>query len=128
MYEKNRMIHKQDEMLKTYEKWMNKIQEKRSLASYFATNHYDTIAIYGMGRIGKQLYRELLTSDIQVEYGIDRSVTYYDRIPCYSPCDRLPDVDLIIVTVPDEANDIIEDLKKKVSCPIQTINDILFMV
>ncbi len=128
MKEKEKRILIQDENLKIYEKWINKIQDGKVIADFFKNNHYHSAAIYGMGRIGKQIYRELISAGVEVKYGIDRAVTCYDKIPCYSNEKKLPKVDIIVIAVPYEAKDIKNDLRKKVDCPIQSIGDILFML
>lgn len=126
--EKEKRILIQDENLKIYEKWINKIQDGKSIADFFEINHYHSVAIYGMGRIGKQIYRELTIAGVQIKYGIDRVVTHYDKISCYSDDKELPKVDIIVIAVPYEARDIKNDLRKKINCPIQSIGDILFML
>ncbi len=128
LQKKEKQILDKEEYLKTYEKWMNKVQDGKKLSSYFKDNHYHTVAIYGMGRIGRHLYRDIQSADIKVEYGIDRSVLCYDTIKCYTLNDELPYVDLIIVTVSAEADNIINMLRKKIDCPIQSIDNILFML
>lgn len=122
------LLRKQEEMLRTYEAWMNKARGKKTLDFFFHTNNFRTAAIYGLGRVGKQVYKELLRLDIQVLYGIDRKVKCYDGLRCYEPDEALPEVDLIIIAVPDEAQDIAEGLREKVSCPVWSINDLLFVL
>lgn len=125
---KEKKIITKEENLKTFEKWMNKIQDGKSINTYFIENNYSKIAIYGMGHIGKTLYRNIQTAGMQVAYGIDCSVRKYDSIQCYTFDAELPEVDLIIVTVSAEVDYIIDELTKKVDCPIETMNNILFML
>ena len=40
-------------------KWLKNRNQHISVADYFKNNHYEKIAIYGMGEIGKRLYEEL---------------------------------------------------------------------
>ena len=40
-------------------KWLKNRNQHISVADYFKTNHYEKLAIYGMGEIGKRLYEEL---------------------------------------------------------------------
>lgn len=129
----NNLIIRQEEVLRTYEKWMNTIQDNHMISEYLFENHYYNIAIYGLGRIGKQLYKEMISSRVEVSYIIDQKYNsivnqYYNQAPCYHPNDKLPITDLIIVTIPSEAGEIITDLKKKVVCPVKSINDILFVL
>ncbi len=126
------IIFKQEEVIKTYEKWVYVLQNKNMISEYLMQNNYHKIAIYGLGRIGKQLYKELASSQLTVSYVIDQgySITnkYYNQVPCYHPDDRLPNVDLIIVTVPSESEEIIKNLNKKVSCSVKSINEVLFVI
>ena len=39
-------------------KWLKNRNQHISVADYFKNNHYEKIAIYGMGEIGKRLYEE----------------------------------------------------------------------
>ncbi len=128
MTEKELIILKQNENLAIYEKWINKAQKEKTINSYLIENGYYNIAIYGLGRLGKQLYRELSKSNVKIVYGIDCAISQYDKIKCYNPNESLENVDLIIVTVSIATDEIIAKLEKKVSCPIISIHDILFMI
>ena len=56
-----------------YDKWLNNLRGGRFIASYFHDNLYRSVAIYGMGVIGIQVYEELCKDRIFVSYGIDRN-------------------------------------------------------
>ena len=45
-------------------KWLKNRNQHISVADYFKNNHYEKIAIYGMGEIGKRLYEELCAEGI----------------------------------------------------------------
>lgn len=47
-------------------KWLKNRNQHISVADYFKNNHYEKIAIYGMGEIGKRLYEELCAEGIEV--------------------------------------------------------------
>ena len=53
---------------------------------------------------------------------------YYNNVPVYNIDFEFPWVDLIIVTVPSEAKNIIDELRKKSKCYIKSIKDILFII
>lgn len=128
----NYLNHKYEQTLITYKKWIEAFQNNKTIADYLLENKYHKIAVYGFGRLGKQLYEELLISRIQVEYVIDRNRGIEnkldDGIGYYHPDDELPNVDLIIVTIPDEAKGIIDHLREKTECPIKSIDDLLFVI
>ena len=94
--------------------------------SFLQEHNINSIAIYGMGKYGVLLYKELKKSDIHVKYAIDRK---YDQVniqlPVISPEDDFPTVDLVIVSVVYEYNAIAQKLRKKLDCPIISLEQIL---
>lgn len=125
-------IEKREAALDTYERWLDKLIFGKRMAHFFERNGYRKVAIYGMGRIGKHLLADLKNSSIDVIYVIDQNISrntnYFEGIPCYSLDSKLPYVDMLIITVPSEAEKIKEDLNKRVPYQIESINDILFVL
>ena len=125
-------IFKREEILKTYERWVNILLRKKAISEYLLTNNYCHVAIYGMGRIGKQLFQEFHGAGICVDYIIDKNLSKsyekYENVRCYNLCSDLPYVDIIIVTVSSEAEEIIIELNKRVPWQAKSINDILFVI
>ena len=111
------------------DRWVEVKQEKKNLESYFMKNNYEKIAIYGMNYAGERLLQELKESSITVEYGIDQKADeIYTEVDVLSPKDKLPNVDAIIVTPIFFFDEIEEQLSKAVSCPIISLEDILYEV
>ncbi len=114
---------------KTFEKWMVLKQRNYGLALYFKRSHMSRIAIYGMGMMAEHLVEELKQDkDVSVAYGIDRNHSSSIRsfpVPVYGPEDKLPQVDLIVVTVGYEYEKIRNQLKTCVSCTIKSLEGIL---
>lgn len=109
--------------------WVKVKQEGKNLASYFEKNGYRKIAIYGMNYVGETLLEELRGSEIQVEYGIDKNGEgLYSEIDIVTPDDSLDEVDAIVVTAITFFDEIEEKLSQKVSCPIISLEDILYEV
>lgn len=109
--------------------WVQVKQEGKNLESYFEKNGYETIAIYGMSYAGERLYDELKNSKIKVKYGIDKKADgIYSEIDIVSPDDKLESVDAIVVTSIFFMDEIEEALSQKVSCPILSLEDILYEV
>lgn len=127
---KDCLIFKQEKVLSVYEKWIN--LDRKQIPKLLIKNNYCKVAIYGLGRLGKQLYRELIFSEVNIVYIIDRQYglenEFYNSTVCFNCNDDLPNVDLIIVTIPGEAKEIAALLRKKVNCPIKSIDEIFFVI
>ena len=109
--------------------WIKVKQDGKNLASYLKKNEYKKIAIYGMSYVGETLLQELKDTEIEVAYGIDRRTdSIRIGIDVVSPYGSLDSVDAVVVTAIDFFDEIEELLKKKVKCPIISIEDIVFEV
>ena len=104
---------------------MKILDEKREIATFFYKHKYYNIAIYGMGTLGKHLFKQL-ESKVDIKYFIDRKggITGYS-IPVYSLNDVLPSVDVIIITIVDEYEDILTKLSKKITFRIVSLDEII---
>lgn len=79
--------------------WVNNRITGYSLYELLKKDGIKTIAIYGMKELGELLYKEIENGDIKVKYIIDmRKEEIVSDVPIYSPEDKLPPVDAIIVT------------------------------
>lgn len=110
--------------------WLEIKAEGKQIASYFEEMGYFHIAIYGMAELANRLSEELEGSAVTVDYGIDKDVACtiarIDEI--YSLEDELPGTDAVIVT-PYSAFDEIKDiLEKKVSCPVISLEEVIWSV
>ena len=107
--------------------WVLVKQEGKNVADYLQKNGYKTIAIYGMSYAGERLLDELKGSGVTVKYGIDQKADeIYSEVNVVSPDDILADVDAVIVTSISFMNEIEERLSSKLSCPILSLEDILY--
>ena len=107
--------------------WVKVKQEGKNLAEYFERNGYKKIAIYGMHYLGEALLRELRDTSIEVNYAIDRNAKNIScDIPCVDLRGTLEAVDVIVVTPITSFFEIEDELSKKVSCPIISIEDVIF--
>ena len=109
--------------------WVQVKQEGKNLADYMERNNYRTIAIYGMSYAGERLLEELRDSNIMVKYGIDKNADkLYSDVDIVSPDEELEEVDAVIVTPIYFMDEIEEELSEKLSCPILSLEDILYEV
>lgn len=100
--------------------WLEALYLGHRVTEYFTDSGYGKIAIYGMGDLANRLLDDLHDSTIQVCYGIDRDVagTVCKIENIFSIDDVLPTVDVVIVTPFYAFENIYEDLRKKIDCPI----------
>lgn len=109
------------------ETWMN----KKRMNEYFIADKLKSyghmnIAIYGVGYLGMQLYKDLTDSEIVVKYCIDnRLVTTLDNLPVYKPNEELPEVDAIIITAISSFFSIKKKIEKKNQSKILTLEDLI---
>lgn len=108
--------------------WVKVKQEGKTLVSYFSEHGYKTAAVYGMSHVGETLLNELKDSEIEILYGIDRNTGLYSYIDILTVNDPLPEVDVIVVTAITFFDEICELLMDKVSCPIVSMEDILYEI
>ena len=109
------------------DRWVRVKQEEKSISSFLSGKGYKKIAIYGMSYVGETLVNELRGTDVDVAYGIDiKAKAAYGDVEVVSADDDLPEVDGIVVTAVTYYPAIREKLSKKVSCPILSLDDILY--
>lgn len=107
--------------------WVKLKQEGKSLATPLVEKGIHHVAIYGMNYVGERLLAEFADSEVTVNYAIDRNAdNQYCSVELLKPENPLPEVDAIIVTAIVYFADIEESLSEKVSCPIFSIDDLMF--
>lgn len=107
-------------------RWVKVKQEGKNLSSYFESHGYKKIAVYGVSFAGETLIRELMHSDIKVDYGIDQREAVYTYVDVVTMNCELPEVDAIVVTAITYYDEIEEKLREKVDCPIISLEDVLY--
>lgn len=109
--------------------WVKVKQEGKNLSNYFEKNGYKKIAIYGMSYAGETLVEELRNSEVEVMYGIDKNAdNLYAEFDVVSPENVEDNVDAVVVTPIFFMDEIEEMLSEKFSCPIISLEDILYEV
>lgn len=109
--------------------WVAVKQEGKNLSEYFERNNYKTIAVYGMSYAGETLAEELKDSGICIKYGIDKRADRISKgIDMVTMEDSLQEVDAVVVTAITFFDEIAEELEKRLSCPILSLEDILYEV
>jgi hypothetical protein len=125
--ERNKKVDKFKSYYNMLNQWLVIKQGGKSLAEYFIDNDIKTIAIYGMGEMGNRLLDELKDSEVEVKYGIDKQADYtYADIDVVSPDEELDDVDAVVITAIFAFDEISEELGRNVSCPIISLEDVVY--
>ncbi|MCM1231276.1 MAG: hypothetical protein NC489_14240 [Ruminococcus flavefaciens] len=113
--------------------WKFAEQEGRKLTDKLREMHVKKIAVYGMGKVGWLVCNEILQSDIELAYAIDKNAerlayNAFSDIPdvfLFTPDDELGEVDAVIVTAVNSFNEIEEFLKPKINGQIISLKDII---
>lgn len=127
--ERDKMSDKHLTLFLMMNQWVRNYQERRELYLFFEKKGYKKIAIYGLSYVGETLLNELKNTDIQVDYAVDRNIgREIEGVKVYSPEDMLENVDAIIVTAIMSFDEIKEKLEEKVTCPIISLEDIIYEI
>ena len=109
-------------------KWLELVQNGRSLTIYFLNNGYKSVAIYGMGDLGKKLFCELTKEGVDVLYTIDKNIGTDDAYKMVSLTEKLPGADVMVVTAVSSFDEIYLDLKSRFDGEIVNIEDVLWSI
>lgn len=93
------------------DRWMTCKEQEYPFADFFYENNIKSVAIYGMGKIGKHLKYELEKAGIAISYVIDEGENViYGKERHYNLRDSLPITDIVVVTPVYEY----EEIKKRI--------------
>lgn len=109
-------------------KWLELMQNGRGLMTYFLNNGYKSVAIYGMGDLGKKLFYELTKEGIDVLYTIDKNIGTDDAYKMVPLREKLSGADVMVVTAVSSFDDIYLDLKSRFDGEIVNIEDVLWSI
>lgn len=123
---KQKNVDKFQKLFSVLEAWVKKKQQGKNIAGFLKRNNFHSVAVYGLGNVGKLLEEEL-KKYAEICYGIDQREVSAE-FPVYKPEDHLPEADVVIVTPAYEFEEIEETLKKKLYCPIYSIEDIIYFM
>lgn len=125
--QRNEKVNKYKSYYNMLNQWLVVKQEGRSLNNYFKEKNYETIAIYGMGEMGNRFYDEIRNGSVKVAYAIDKNAAYtYSDLEVLDLNDELPPVDAVIVSAIFDFDNIISDLEELVSCPVISLEDVVY--
>lgn len=109
-------------------RWIALYQENETIAGWMAERGYKRIAVYGMGELGELIYRELVRENLDVRCAIDKNADNLNlkKIKALKPMDDLPELDVVIVSLPRYFEQIRSDLGHITRADIVSIEDIIF--
>ena len=93
----------------------------------FPDSSGNRVMIYGLGMLGKHLLNQLKKEKVNLVAAIDNKGGTNPDVKIYKPDDKLPDADLLIVTVQYDYQRIKESLASKVGpdCTILSLEEVL---
>ncbi len=110
-------------------RWLKIYQCDKRLSHFLYDKGYRSVAIYGMKELGESLLNELDNSEINVAYCIDKNAeSLYIAKDIYTPDMELPKVDAIIITAVHYYDEIEFFLRKRVDCPLISLDDLIWEV
>lgn len=125
--EKEQKIEKFKNYYNLLNQWLTLKQDGISIEKYFIDHGYRTIAVYGMGEMGKRLCSELKNSEIEVKYAIDQFAgSTYSEVDIVDMEDELKKVDVIVVTATFAFDEIKEQLEQKTDDPVISLDDVVY--
>lgn len=106
--------------------WLYLKEEQMSLEEYFIERNVHTIAVYGMGILGRHLRKELESSSICIKYIIDRKAdALLSDAKVYAPDDDFPEADMIVVTATYAYMEIRKQLEKRGYKNVVSLDEII---
>lgn len=109
----------------TYGKWVSANAQNDSISIYLKHACYSAIGIYGMGKMGIQLYHTLKTK-LRIVCFIDRNAPFLNAdIPVCQLEDVPSQLDLIILTLADKDGRLSKEISAKTKIPIKSMDNIL---
>lgn len=106
--------------------WIRTLQEGKNVKEYFENHPVNSVAIYGMGELGKCLKDALQKAGVPVAYLIDRDKKKWcGDIPAFDMQDELPKVERIIVTPIWDYDDIKEEIDKKIQTEVVSLKTVI---
>lgn len=126
------VIERKEKMKELLYEWHKKSIENSEedifLKCFQALGEIQSIAIYGLGKLGKLFYDEVKNLPVTIAYGIDKEKKTFEGLKIKRPCDMLKPVDLIVVAMLENAEEIKGDLKQNYEGEIMTLHELLQLI
>ncbi len=113
-------------------RWLDNNMNHKKISDYLKKRNLNNIVIYGMGKLGELLYKELINSKIDIPYTLDSNIDNIKinqfKSKTMEEVDNSIDIDVVIITPIYAAELIKRDIKKvyKNLKVILTLDEIIF--
>lgn len=122
-----RIAVKNELLFRVAARWAEMESSGKKISDYIIQRGYKKVAIYGYGTLGEHLYAVLSKSDVGVACVIDRKADEkINLIEICKPDEIHQNFDAIIVTAIGNYDEIKEEMETKVSCPIISLEDLVY--
>lgn len=111
-----------------FDLWLKRYEEGKSIKAFFIDNDIKSVAIYGLGALGRHLLTELCKEGIEVVYAIDRmagEIKDSGIKVISSNSESFPVADVIVVTPVHDYWSIVSILETKTAVPIVSLEDVI---
>ncbi|WP_051650337.1 glycoside hydrolase family 99-like domain-containing protein [Selenomonas sp. AB3002] len=120
-------MKKQGLVINALSQWLRINEKGEEVRSFFYRNKYRRIAIYGGGRLGKHLIANLVGSDVEIKYIIDKNKSLkICSYPTFTLEDKLPPVDAVVITPIGMYEALRSELRKYVDYDTVSLEYILY--
>lgn len=104
----------------------NKTLKRKSITDKLMQASFHKVIIYGCKELGELLYLELIDNGIDVVCFVDRNTDYYIGRAVYTPNQKLPDADCIIVSAVYYYDGIRKQLEAYTDIPIISLKNLVY--
>lgn len=127
---KDRIIQKYRNYYVVLLSWLEILENKQSISDYMKKEGFFNIALYGGKDMGYHLIKQLEGTGIEVKYIIDQNFleNKINGLPIYPPSNKLPIVDVVIITPIWDYENIKKQIINSFSCPIISLKDLMIGV
>ena len=122
------IINKNERIIQLFKRWMLDNYQNHSPSAFLRRNNFLSVAIYGYGALGQVLYESLRKERIEIVYVVESKRERWAETEAtvfFLPDAELPGADAMIVTPITSFDEVYDNMRNKVSCPIFSLEDLV---